>query len=410
MDDPGQTHSAFLDRKFKLTDDWGVSFTWNPELPADSRWREAGWYQTWSGFFGFYIQNAALDNVNVGGELHVMTTNSHGFAIYNYRDANTQNFEWIGETAYIFGDGVLEKSLGGVVFTQPVDFEGSCHNGVLVVNMAQNGKSASFHRDFSAAIAASGDGLYIGFAGTSDNWENNTTTIPWMKQTISDFRGWTTTRYSTGWRELDNDAYYPFANSRWLMASFYDYGEDGCVTNRGDDAAINADGSFQIVPAINKAAGLITSRRTVDVTKPVKISFDYRFEDAPGGVPGSAESVEFAIQKMALDDNALWNLNPMGGGGYLGQISNWGFGWGFRYYFWGTGSIQMIRHVDKFAADYGGDSQHAAIRESHDGVLVPRPHSTAHFDVVYDAKGSLRVHGSVTPDDPTVEGSDAEFV
>ncbi|MBO7688954.1 MAG: hypothetical protein J6V72_21425, partial [Kiritimatiellae bacterium] len=41
---------------------------------------------------------------------------------------------------------------------------------------------------------------------------------------------------------------------------------------------------------------------------------------------------------------------------------------------------------------------------------IPRSYATAHFDVTYDANGSLRVYGSVTPDDPAVPGSQAEFV
>lgn len=412
INDPGQTHSAFLDRKFRLTDDWGVSFTWKPELPADSRWVQYGWHQTWSGYFGFFMQNTALDNVNIDTKISpLMTTNSYGFTIHNYRDTGTQHFEWTGLIGYGYDDGVRETALDGILFTQPVDFDISCRGGVIVVNMMQDGKSASFHEDLSSVIAAAGEGLYIGFAGASDNWTNNVTTIPWFKQTISDFKGWCTTRYSSGWQPVAaQSSYYPFSDSTWQMASFFDNGEVGCVTNRGDDAAINQDGSFQIVPARNKAAGLVTSRQTVDVANPVKISFDYRFDAAPGGAPGSAESVEFAIQKMALNDNALLNLNAMAGGGYIGQISNWGFGWGFRYYFWGEGQIQLIRYVDRFAAEYGGDAQHTPIRDTYAGILVPRPYSTAHFDVVYDAKGSMRVHGSITPDDPAVAGSDAEFV
>lgn len=412
INDPGQTHSAFLTRKVSLSDDWGVSFTWNPELPADSRWVQYGWHQTWSGYFGFFLQNRSVDNVLVGDAASPqMTTNSYGFTIHNYRDTGSQHFELTGRIAYGWDDGVRETALDGIVFTQPVEFQISCHACVLTITMRQNGKSASFHSDLSTVPDLTGEGVYLGFAGTSDLWATNVETIPWMRQTISDFKGWCSKKYSGGWRPLANpQRFYPFADSSWQMASFFDNGEDGCVTNRGDAAAINQDGSFQIVPAQNKAAGLVTCREPVDVENPIKVSFDYRFDAAPGGAPGSAESVEFAFQKMYLNDNALLNLNPMSGGGYIGQISNWGFGWGFRYYFWGEGQIQMIRYVDQYAAAYGGNAQHTALRDTYAGGLIPRPYATAHFDVVYDAKGSLRVHGSVTPDDPAVPGGEAEFV
>lgn len=412
VDDPGQTHSAFLARKVSLSDDWGVSFTWKPELPADSRWREYGWNQTWSGYFGFFLQNRSVDNVLVGDAASpLMTTNSYGFTIHNYRDTGSQHFELTGRIAYGWDDGVREAALDGIVFSQPVEFQISCHARVLTITLRQNGKSASFHSDLSTVPDLTGEGVYLGFAGTSDLWATNVETIPWMRQTISDFKGWCSKKYSGGWQPLANpQRFYPFADSSWQMASFFDNGEDGCVTNRGDAAAINQDGSFQIVPARNKAAGLVTCREPVDVANPVKVSFDYRFDAAPGGAPGSAESVEFAFQKMYLNDNALLNLNPMSGGGYIGQISNWGFGWGFRYYFWGEGQIQMIRYVDQYAAAYGGSAQHTALRDTYAGGLIPRPYATAHFDVVYDAKGSLRVHGSVTPDDPAVPGGEAEFV
>lgn len=404
ISDPGQIHSAFLDRRFKLTDDWGVSFTWKPELPADSRWVQYGWGQTWSGYFGFYLQNREPGNVNVNYEtLPVMTTNSYGFVIYNYRDGGAQNFEWVGRVGYGWNDGVRETALDGILFTQPVDFDITCRGGVLVATMSQDGKTASFHHDLSSVISEAGEGMYIGFAGASDNWPNNVTAIPWMKQAISNFKGWTTTRYSSGWQPLaDQTKFYPFTPATWLMGSFYEG-----VTNLNESATVNQDGSFQIVPAENNAGGIATCRELIDMSKPVKVSFDYRFESAPGGAPGSAEAVDFAFQRLGLDDAALTSIYDRWADRYIGTISQWGQGWGFNFQFWGNGTIQMKR---TYATNFDRNSPFTTLRDDHAGSLVAREHSTAHFDVIYDAKGSLRVHGSVAPDDPTVPGSDAEFV
>lgn len=410
VDDPGQTHSAFLDRRFKLSDDWGVSFTWVPELPSDSRWRAAGWGQTWSGYFGFYLQNCSVHNVLMpdnGQSSSIMTTNSYGFTIYAYRDGGEQCFEWVGRMSYAYRDGVRETALDGIVFTEPVDFEISCRGGVLVANMRQNGKSASFREDLSGVLDLAGDGVYIGFAGASDNWpETSSTTVPWMKHTISNFKGWCTTRYTAGWRELDNQSQFSVFNSRnWLMASVFEG-----VTNRDDAAEINADGSFQIVPASNFAGGIATCRRVIDVSKPVKVSFDYKFGAAPGAPGanlGSAEGVEFGFQRLGLDDPALSSPYNRWTGKYDAGISEWGQGWGFNYGFWNTGRIEMRR---KYSTAFNHNSPFTHLQDTHSGALVPRPHSTAHFDVVYDAKGSLLVHGVNTPDNPALPVEETEVV
>ena len=399
-DDPAQVHTVFYkERKMRLSDSWGVSFTWTPEMPSPSRVTENGWNQVMSGHFGFYLQKGSPESVDLSNK-QIMASGAEGFVIYIYHGGQN-HIEWITDIGYNFNDCMRESVLDGISFEQPVDFSITCNQGVMSVTLEQNGKSASFRKDFSTYISSSGDGVYIGFGGASDLWPDNTTAIPWMQQTVSDFSGWCSARNSGGWREVsDASAFYPFTEATWLMHSFY---SDGSKKS-GAEAEINKDGSFQIIPAANKTAGLVTCRRTIDVDKPALLSFDYRFEACPGGNPGSAEGLEFGFQQLHLNDDALNTLNwQKEGGGWNGRLNPWSKAWGFYYYFWGNGFVEL-RH------QFMESNAWKATVQKNDAILIPRSYATAHFDVTYDALGSLRVYGSVTPDDPSVPGSQAEFV
>ena len=323
-DDPAQVHTAFYKaHKFSASENWAMNFTWTPEIPAPSRVLENGWAQVRSGHFGFYLQKNGAESVNMDNK-QIPSPDARGFVLYIY-EGGAKHFEWITDKGYAFsaGEFIPETALDGILFNDPIDFTVACNQGVLCVTMKQGEKSATFRKDFSGYIAGAGEGVFAGFGGASDFWPDNTTTIPWMKQTVSNFSGWYSARNSGGWQTVsDQSSFYPFTPETWELHSFYIDGSN----KSGEEAAINADGSFQIIPAENQAAGLVTCKRVIDTGKPCLLSFDYRFGACPGGAPGSAEGLEFGFQQLQLGDNAMKNLNRSSNGTWVGQLSNWAMG------------------------------------------------------------------------------------
>lgn len=283
VDEPGQVHSAFLtNRRFKLTDSWGVKFRWNPELPEWSIVRQGGKWQTWAGRFGFYFQSASPQNVSTVYKLPV--DRAYGFSLYCYRADNQQGFAWATGHAATSGydqtNGIVERDLDGITLTNAVDFTVTCHEGVLRVTIEQNGRSQSFCRSFKNVLSACGQGMYLGFGASSDYWSDSDPTIPWMQHRLSGFHGWCRSKADGAWTTFGNATDFDFATSgKWKFSQ-----KVNGKTTAAWGAYVSADGTCALLPETTNAFTTCKAQTALKATDRYLVSFDVDFGAVKTGV------------------------------------------------------------------------------------------------------------------------------
>ena len=410
-DDPAQCHAVWYSRRtFRSTDDWGMSFTWTPELPNPSRVTQAGRGQTLSGNFGIVFQRVSDTAVNAARDSNRRTRHADhtwGFFLSTYRDGQ-QGVSWTcdGVPGWegTINRRVLEAQLGGVMLNKAIDFTVAMVGGKMSVTMVQGEKSCSFAWNFkTAATVFCPGGYWVGFTGTSDDWGTNAT-IPWSRQRIADFSGWYRDPLDGGWEDVSNAGSFSTLSSENYESSSRDKSLDSGAGSAGRDFNVfNADGSVQLSRAVCRNGVMIVSKSYVETDKRLKVVYDIQ------GGGAAVSSGKFGLGFLLGSKNSVtwtWSWGTSGPYGY-----GWGtYAYGFAFelnQFDGTGQF-LYDHLDsdnfpKDNTQYKSSMYSVSRSDDHGAAADQR--LTAEF--VYDPDGSLKLRYSQRPGSVSALGNNS---
>lgn len=400
-DDPSQCHAVWYSRRtFRSTDDWGMSFTWTPELPNPSRVTQAGRGQTLSGNFGIVFQRVSDTAVNAARDSTRRTRHADhtwGFFLSTYRD-NTQGVSWTcdGVPGWegTINRRVLEPQLGGVKLNKAIDFTVAMVGGKMAVTMVQGEKSCSFAWNFkTAATVFCPGGYWVGFTGTSDDWGTNAT-IPWSRHRIADFSGWYRDPLDGGWEDVSDTAFSPSDASNWEYAS-----RD---KNNGDAAyaGVNPDGSFQLINAASNSVYLI-SRTSVPIGSRLKVSF--ALQGGAASLPAaSGMGLGFMLGGANNVTRGFGDWNATSGYPYSKWASDWVYGFGFQWGLSGGGAYFTTSRLGATGGDGAvySDTSFKASDMSRREAANP----AIGMDFVYDPSGWIHGFFSHAPGNSALLG------
>lgn len=277
-DDPAQLHTVWYNKRvFRSTDVWGMSFTYNPALPADSHVIKAGRRQTRSSSFAILFQTVSPENVSTSlseGRDGIFGARTYGFRFYVYRDGGKPHVGLVAEGATKLDTHIREIDLDGIVLYEPIDFTVSCEKGLVVVTMSQNGKSVSLAHSFETAFSVRGAaGMFVGFGGASDTWGNNDV-IPWCRHEIGNFSGWVRDSLAGGWKDVENSAAFSTltADNYYVLRKNRASGSE--TSTDSTPACYNSDGTIPLVDAEAKNGSVVISKATVTVGKTYTVHYD----------------------------------------------------------------------------------------------------------------------------------------
>lgn len=299
--DAAQVHSVFYKgRKLKMHDSWGVSFHWKPSNALPKKYSDAGKSATWSGFFGFYL---AAEPTTCGSTWSQPGGAGDGFGINLWDDcksgwqlhADNISVGLKSETLAAIGDGID--------FKKESDVDVTCQNGTLTVTITQGDKMFAVQRptfNQEKTLLTVPDGYYIGFAASSDWWNDTTASVPMSTHTISNFRGWYRAREAHGWQQVA-DSTYPFTAANCTARIYTD--TSAYVENA---AALEADGSFRLEPNGTRTRNIIRIKYDFDRTKRYLVTFDLVAGDGT-----SAENTEYTKLGFVKCQDAIssWVFN-----------------------------------------------------------------------------------------------------
>lgn len=410
-DDPSQCHAVwYTNRTFRSTDDWGMSFTWTPELPNPSRVTQAGRGQTLSGNFGIVFQRVSDTAVNAARDSNRRTRHADhtwGFFLSTYRDGQ-QGVSWTcdGVPGWegTINRRVLEANLGGVKLNKAIDFTVAMVGGKMAVTMVQGENSCTFAWNFkTAATVFCPGGYWVGFTGTSDDWGTNAT-IPWSRQRIADFSGWYRDPLDGGWEDVSNAGSFSTLSSANYESSSRDKSLDSGAGSAGRDFNVfNADGSVQLSRAVCSNGVMIVSKSYVETDKRLKVVYDIQ------GGGAAVSSGKFGLGfLLGSKNNVTWTWS-------WGTSGPYGYGWGTYAYgfafelnqFDGTGQF-LYDHLDSdnFPKDNTQyKSSMYSVSRSDDLRAAADQRLTAEF--VYDPDGSLKLRYSQRPGSVSALGNNS---
>lgn len=400
-DDPAQCHSAwYTNRTFRTTDDWGMSFTWTPELPNPSAVTQAGRGQTLSGNFGIVFQRVGATEANVARNDNRRTRHAGhawGFFLSTYRD-NQQGVSWTcdGVPGWegTINRRVLEPQLGGVMLNKAIDFTVAMVGGKMAVTMVQGDKSCTFVWNFkTAATVFCPGGYWVGFTGSSDDWGTNAT-IPWSRQRIADFSGWYRDPLDGGWEDVSATAFSPSVASNWEYMS--------ADKNNGDAAyaGVNPDGSFQLINAPSNGVYLI-SKTSVPIGSRLKMSF--ALQGGAASLPAaSGMGLGFMLGGANTVTRKLGDWNATSGYPYSSWAGDWVYGFGFMWGLSGGGAYFTTSRLGQNGPDgtVYSDTSFKASDMSRREAANP----TIGMDFVYDPSGWIHGFFSHAPGSASLLG------
>ena len=381
--DPKQIHSAvYTGRKLKIHDNWGVSFRYTPELPADSAVGRAGWTSEWSGSFGFFMLPKMPDEADIS-YLLPLSTLAHGFKIYHYKGGNINPY-----VGWFRGADVDKKlsqdilnTIHGPNLRQPMDVTMSCQNGLMTVTLRQGEKyyvmtrNAKDNQYLFRDITA---GFYLAFGASSDWWNSSDEhhNVPWSKQTISNFRGWYRAREAGRW-VADSRSFYPFTTDnctarRYTAASTY--------VENGD--ALETDGSFKVESNGERLGTIIRLSQALDRRSRHLITYDLVYGDGTNG--DNTEYFKFGFTR-ATDALSSW-IYRWDASNKAITIESWdNYVYPFAvsiYWYDGTGRCLSTKPTD----GNGGAEAAWSSKFTYPKMLK---NQTAHTSLVYDGGKSL---------------------
>jgi len=303
--DPQQVHSAvYTGRRLKIHDNWGVSFRYTPEIPADSAVARAGWRSTWSGAFGlFMVPEPPSEGMTYGNPL---STLAHGFKMYFYKGGAINPYVgWFRgadvDSSQRLTQEVLDAA-GGPSLRQPMDITMSCQNGLMTVTLRQGDRYFAFTRDArnnKYLLRDIPNGFYLAFGAASDWWNASETSheVPWSRHTVSSFRGWYRAREAGRWT-ADARSFYPFTTANCTARRYTAAGE--YVENA---EALESDGSFKLESNGARLGNIIRLSQALDRRQRHLITYDLVYGDGTGG--DNTEFFKFGFTR-ATDALSSW--------------------------------------------------------------------------------------------------------
>ena len=326
-DDPAQVHTVwYTNRLFRATDDVGASFTWTPNLPADSRIVKAGRRQVQSGNLSIVFQSVSPTNVILptsptqAMERNNQATKCWGLTMYTYGGEQNAHWSWIVNGSKPGLTESLRDRTTEISLAKPIDFTVHLSKGVMTVTMVQGGKSMSLRHDFRTAFEVlNAGGMYFGLGGSSDTWGDSDASVatPWIRHEISGFRGWYRDPLEGGWEPIaDEEKYTTFNETNWDIKRHVSNGNGRSSHDTlTGNACLDADGGFSILPTDYYAQTTAFSRSTVPKNKPLRYAMEF---DSTANLPkGNWQGMSF----MPLGSN-----NGVDGwDGYANSGAGWKF-------------------------------------------------------------------------------------
>ena len=403
-DEPAQIHTAwYTNRTFSLTDDWGMSFTYMPELPdgtrittelrADGNTRS----QTLCGYFGILFSRASPTNVGSRSSSGYVSlaNDAYGFIIDLYRSSPQAKVMWVSESNY--GDSrSMWESETGIRLDRKMDVTVAMIRGEMTVTLAQNGKSASFSHSFAKALETmAAGGCYIGLGGES-HWWGDGNSVPWVRSRVSNFRAWYRDETDgPGWAPIDNAASFDISDStRWNYGKAI-WTSDSEKTDRSD--TLFASDGVQLTDADYSNCAYILSK-AYPPKRSEPLCFSYRFRTSDPNWTSTADGVItfFFGSNFANTQSNGATLNNSHFGNY-GKGLDW---------IWevngGTTSLNYSYHKDArnslaSAGTFGGLA-------SRDVAAMKSPEKDLRADIVWNPNGTFKAFTSIAARNRTGEG------
>ena len=281
-DDPAQIHSVwYTNRTFRITDDWGMSFKYWPELPSNTRITEElradGKKRSHCISGNFAILFSGCSPVNLGYKTEsdiVLATNAYGFVFDLYRSDPKAKIMWMSKSVRTKYRSVHEDEIG-IKLNAAMDVTVSMVRGIMTVTLEQDGKSVSYSHDFTSMHKKIANGAYVGFAAYT-SWWGDDKSVPWARNRISNFSGWCRVDADgPGWSEIDNAADFSIYDSeKWSHRKVTRVSSTVETTN---NATLFVDGGIQMTDSVSNNASVIISKNAFgNLSRPM--CFKYRFE------------------------------------------------------------------------------------------------------------------------------------
>ena len=406
-DEPAQLHTVwYTNRTFRLTDDWGMSFTYWPELPSGTRItaeaRADGKTRSHCicGYFGILFSRVSPTNVGYlaqssGTTRFYLANDARGFIFDLYRDDPQAKVMWITENNYNTYRSLLENELGGIKLNAKMDVTVSMIGGEMTVTLKQDGKSISFSHDYSTMGTRAAEGCYIGFGG-STGWWGDEYSVPWARNRISNFRAWYRDETDgAGWEPIDNSASFAIDDSsKWTHSKILWTSATTTVTNNA--ALFAADGVHLTDSATTNCAYIIS--KTYPPKRSAPLCFSYRFTTAD---PVWTETVDGPVAFLFGSNNASTTSN--GAKWDTAHFGNWtsGLDWIWDVnrgtvslnYTTGGGSRTSVAASDPIGSL--GNSSVAAMKS---------PQKDLRADFVWNPNGTFKAFASIAARDHTGDG------
>ena len=282
-DEPAQIHSAwYTNRMFRITDDWGMSFRYWPELPSGTRItaekRADGKTRSHciSGNFGILFSGNSPVNVgNYAGSDIQLAENAYGFVIDLYRSDPKPKIMWMAKSVRTKYRSMYEEEIG-IKLNAAMDVTVSMMKGIMTVTLEQDGKSASYSHDFTSMQRKFANGVYVGFAAYT-SWWGDDKDMAWARNRISNFSGWSRSDADgPGWTEIDNAADFSIYDSeKWSHRKVTRISSTAETTN---NAALFVDGGIQMTDSVSNNASVVISKKTFNLSRPMR--FKCRFKSS----------------------------------------------------------------------------------------------------------------------------------
>lgn len=386
-DDPAQLHTVFFtNRTFNAVDEWGFSFLWSPELPANSRVVQDGRGQTIAGTFSICFQRVSPTNVKTGKDRSNHGKQLHGFFLYPYVGDKLPYIAWIYDGNVGSSDYLHENQLNGISLRQPIDFTVSVIGMRMTVTMVQGANSVSVSHNFGTSLSVRcANSIWVGLGGATDEWGDNHT-IPWVRHRISNFSGWYRDQLGGGWQDVPSaNRFSTFNADNWNMVR-KSYATGTEVVQEGN-ACVNADGTVTLCDPTASNMTYLISKQTLNPPRTRRIKVSYKIQGGAAYYPSDGSTgmkMGFLFgSKNSVTWNSTWPYTDY-------TFGDWLYGYAFNLNLndgWGN-FVASRMSSDKISGD--GKKTASSVSWVTRGDTSKRNlNQTMDFDFLYDPIGRV---------------------
>ena len=410
-DEPAQIHSAwYTNRMFRITDDWGMRFTYWPELPSDTRitqeLRADGKTRSQCHSGNFAIIFSGSSPVNIGHKTEsdiVLADNAYGFVFDLYRNDPRPKIMWMAKSVRTKYRSVYEEEMD-IKLNAPMEVAVSMIRGIMTVTLEQNGKSASYSHDFTSMHKKISNGAYVGFAAYT-SWWGDDKTVPWARNRISNFSGWCRVdAEGPGWSEIDNAADFSIYDSeKWSHRKVTRISSTAETTN---NATLFVDGGIQMTDSVSNNASVIISKSHFgNLSRPM--CFKYRFESSePYWKKDAHAYISFLLGKnnsSTIASAAKWNTGNSYYSNYFGTWSQgvdliWDANYGYETLSYSYHNVSQGKRTQASVSE-----SFLSIGSTLAAATIP-PVKEICADLIWNPSGSLKFVASIGAMDQSADG------